>query len=140
MSVTVTREFVFQGIETSDDEEALRKAATSYTPATGFPFLAMKVYADFLDEQGATALGFAYRWAGFRGIFPRPSPQLRRWSWVRTPKKQKAYTQPWELPAVVYDQIAGRTRGTFWYAGPHEAIFDLALALGVLSSTLEYPS
>jgi len=59
---------------------------------------------------------------------------------VRTPRKQKAYTQPWELPAVVYDQITGRRRGSYWYGHPTDAMFDLAIALGVLVSTLEYPS
>lgn len=126
----------------TDKRAALEKAATLYTPETGLPLLAMGVFADWLDENNEPDLAYAYRWCCKRGVFPRPSPQGRRWSWGRIGQRgpKPRYRQHWDIPHQVYDEMKAGNASTWSYAKPHHAVEDLARALYNLRVVTSHPA
>ena len=123
-----------------EQREALRKAATTYTPQTGLPLLAMQVFADWLDENGEPDLAFVYRWCGKWVVFPQPSPQFRRWAWKRSEKdighKRRFHS---ELPDVIYDHIPSDGSKTWYYRNAADAIEDLEYTLTRFRQLLALP-
>lgn len=124
-----------------EQRAALLKAASTYTPESGLPLLAMTVFADWLDENNEPDLAYAYRWAGKRGLFPKPSPQGRRWSWERSGQRgpKPRFKMHWHLPHELYDAMRPGTARNYWYAKPADVFEDLARALYNLRCVVRIP-
>ena len=98
-------------MNTDEEKDRAFWAEIKARPGDALP---MKVYADWLDEQGRCNLAFAMRWAADRKRFPHVTPGGRIVSWWRQPatriRRRGGKPTPWMLPIPVFDQVRPKSQ------------------------------